>query len=140
MITEVHDPYKLILKLHKREREIWEGFFHTAGADGPDRLKAQSFQWRDELAERGKRMSLEDVQDALLELGHEQLGHEDPRRVLYRELAMWATKQDQEARKRLIESLDEEDGFQKAWEAGLSGFRKYLRGQCVASLATRVAV
>lgn len=129
MIKESKDPKKLIQKLHKREKE-WAHFFQSfaCGEDGPERLKAQTWQWYAELKDRGYRGEKQMVEDVLLELGHEYLDHEDPRQTLFCELGIWASKQPQDVQDRLAASL--QTGFEEAWGSKLQIFRGYLRSKC----------
>ncbi len=48
-----------------RDSEEWRGFFKRCAEASPVRLRAQAWQWRDELHARGQDVSLEDVEDAL---------------------------------------------------------------------------
>lgn len=106
---------------------IW---FTLRCEDGVQAIEAQAWQMADVLNEDEN-----EVRDAMLELAHELLpdspaGAEDPRQVLFREMGVWASKQDQEVQDRLTEYLADGDGFDEAWESGLASFREYLRGKC----------
>lgn len=118
----------------ERDNGIW---FQVLCESGPQAIEAQAWQVAEVLHQ-----DREEVRDAMLELAYELLpdspaGAEDSRQVLVRELGVWASRQPQEVQERLAASLD--DGFEEAWEAGLSSFRKYLRLKCTAALEARAA-
>ena len=56
-----------------RSSEEWRGFFKRCTETSPFRLRAQAWQWRDELHARGQDVDLEDVEDALCDLAGELL-------------------------------------------------------------------
>jgi hypothetical protein len=115
--------------LEDEDNGIW---FALLCEQGTEAIKAQAWQVAESLREEQG-----PVRDVMLELAHELLpdspaGAEDPRQVLFREFGIWASRQPQELQEHLEASL--EDGFQDAWELGLSGFRSYLRLRCEAAL------
>ena len=121
----------------------WGHFFQMLCEGGIERLRAQAWQFHQELKGRGWEFPRPDVEDALMEFAVELLpdspaGAEDPRQVLHREMVVWASRQPREVRDRLRAHLDS-DEYQVAWEAGLNATRKYLRTKCQAALTSEAA-
>lgn len=119
----------------------WGHFFEEC-CKSSERLRAQAWQFRDELQERSRKTEwrmkfvLSDVEDALLELAVELLpdtpaGSCDPRELLFREAVAWLTEHqpDQERWANFAEGLD--------WYVPLGEFREELRRRMKA--ATREA-
>ena len=61
-----------LLELFRKERE-WESFFRAFSESSTYRLTTQTWQFRDELKDRGHRFQIEEVEDALLGLARELL-------------------------------------------------------------------
>ncbi len=61
-----------LLELFKDERE-WRQFFRSCCETGTHRLMAQTWQFGDELKDRGHRYPAEEVEDALLSLARDLL-------------------------------------------------------------------
>lgn len=66
-----------VVELFRGEIE-WRKLFGKSCREGADRLRAIVPQVGDELAERGKRFKLEEVEDALLALAREKLPASPP--------------------------------------------------------------
>ena len=63
--TALLEPFK--------ESSEWRGFFRSCCETSAFRLRAQSWQFRDELNDRGHKLQAEEVEDALLSLARELL-------------------------------------------------------------------
>jgi hypothetical protein len=61
-----------LLELFRQERE-WRQFFRSCSEMSTHRLITQTWQFRDELGDRGHRFQTEEVEDALLGLARELL-------------------------------------------------------------------
>lgn len=61
-----------LLEQFKKERE-WRQFFRSCSEMSTHRLATQTWQFRDELGDRGHRFQSEEVEDALLSLARELL-------------------------------------------------------------------
>ena len=62
----------VLLELFKKERE-WRHFFRSCCEASPLRLRSQTWQFRDQLKDRGHSCPAEEVEDALLGLARELL-------------------------------------------------------------------
>ncbi len=91
-----------VVDLFRGERE-WRVFFRKCCEHSAFRLRSQAWQVRDELAERGKRFKLEEVEDVLLALAREKLPNEPAARWD----AEWASRLCREALARLGERFTE---------------------------------
>lgn len=110
----------------------WAYFFETCCATGADRLRAQAWQFRDELEERsGVRFRVSGVEDALLSLSLELLpdslaGREDHRALLFREAVAWLHERG--GYEVVVAALGDPDLVNEAFEElTLSEFRAFLR-------------
>jgi hypothetical protein len=130
-----------LLELFKDERE-WRRFFRSCCETGTRRLRAQAWQYRDELKERGYPCPTEEVEDALLGLSRALL----PESAAAGWDAEWAYELCKDALARLAEhyaelSAEEQDVLdlsgQDVWDermsaAGLendpAAFRSALKG------------
>jgi hypothetical protein len=61
-----------LLELFKDSSE-WRAFFRSCCETSPFRLRSQSWQFREELNDRGHKLQVEEVEDALLGLARELL-------------------------------------------------------------------
>jgi hypothetical protein len=120
----------------------WRAFYRQCCEAGALRLRAQAWQFRDELRDRGKDVALQEVEDALLTIARKVL----PRTPAAQWDIEWAAELIHDALARLAEHYAELLGGEKealdlsgqeAWEermhrAGVAndpaGFRKALRG------------
>jgi hypothetical protein len=130
-----------LLDLFKDERK-WRRFFRSCCETGTRRLRAQAWQYRDELKERGYSCPTEEVEDALLGLARALL----PETAAAQWDAEWAHALCKDALARLAEyyaglSAEEQDALdlsgQDVWDermvaAGLdnnpTAFRAALKG------------
>jgi hypothetical protein len=65
-------PYNAVVDLLRTDLE-WRRFFGKSCRESATRLRAVAFQVRGELAERGRRFTVEEIEDALLSLAREKL-------------------------------------------------------------------
>src|SRR5918995_1503297 len=63
-----------LLELFK-DSTVWRAFFRSCCEMSAVRLRSQSWQFRDELNDRGHKLQAEEVEDALLGLARELLPH-----------------------------------------------------------------
>jgi hypothetical protein len=97
-----------LLEVFKESRE-WRGFFRSCCEYSAFRLHAQSWQFRDELGDRGHRFGSEEVEYALLGLARELL----PDTPAARWDAEWAHKLCKDALSRLAERYAKHSNAEK---------------------------
>jgi hypothetical protein len=113
----------------------WSLFFECCCETSAERLRAQAWQFKDELEERSRKFERPrrrfrslDVENALLELAVELLpdtpaGSQNPREVLLTEAVVWLVTQpvSEEAVRQFFY------GAEEIWEQSLGEFREELR-------------
>jgi hypothetical protein len=120
-----------------RESAEWRHFFRQCCEASLERLYSQAWQWRDELLDRGHEVSLEGVQNALLELPSELLpntpaGSEDPKGFLLCEAVRLVFER--EGGDATVRAFGDMAALENAWERDLPEFRAFLRERCGAAL------
>jgi hypothetical protein len=119
-----------------RESAEWRYFFRQCCEVGLERLYPQAWQWRDELQDRGHDASLEDVQNALLELPSELLpstpaGSESPKGFLFSEAVRLVFER--EGGDATVRAFGDMAALEDAWERSIPEFRAFLRERCGAA-------
>jgi len=103
----------------------WGGFFvDLCGNLG--QFRAQVWQFRDELSDRGAELEHSEVEDALFELAARELpdtpvGECDPREILFKQAVTWLMENQPDRWSEFTEGLDE------LWYSPLGEFREELR-------------
>jgi hypothetical protein len=118
-----------LLELFKESRE-WRAFFRSCCEISAFRLRSQSWQFRDELNDRGNQFQTDEVEDTLLGLAHELL----PDTPAAQWDAEWAHELCKDALARLAERYVELSATEKE-AVNLSAQEAWDEQMCAAGLA-----
>ncbi len=122
-------PRTALLELFKESHE-WRTFFRSCCETSVFRLRAQTWQFRDELKDRGNQFEADEVEDALLGLARELL----PDTPAAQWDAEWAHELCKDALTRLAKSYAELSATEKE-AVDLSGQDVWDQRMCAAELA-----